>query len=310
MASHMYLRSELFGQWRNGRIRPVYDERQSAGVVFFVNCINGVDGVAYGGSPETPFATITYAIAAAVTGRGDLIIVMPGYTETIATLAGLVVDKANLTILGMGNGDTRPTITFNGGGILATVDLDVDAANVTIENFSFINTEDAATGPIDVNAAGCSLINCSFTDAGADNTVDWILLDANADNCLIKDCVNNGTSTDGNDSWISVTGACEGLRVINCYSHGEFDAANIEFLAAATRFQISNCWLENEDAVDVNIEGFAGCTGWVDNCMLQVPTDTQITHINTMPNAQVFENYGCNQPGETGLLILASGLSA
>jgi hypothetical protein len=66
------------------------------GKVFYVD--PGASASGSGSTPETAFATLAEAIDAAVTGRGDIILCLPG-TETLVTAdAPIVVDKAGLTI--------------------------------------------------------------------------------------------------------------------------------------------------------------------------------------------------------------------
>lgn len=277
--------------------KPVPD-----GVRYWVdgNATDAADDADHGTRPEQPFATLDYAVGQCNANNGDVILVAPGHTETIGSAGALALDVAGITIIGLGNGSDAPTFTFN---TVAGADVDVDAANITIYNLRFINTVDGCTGPFDVNAAYFSVLECEFEDDGADNTIDWFVLDANAHDFLCKNCIHKGTDTAGNDSFISVTGACANLRVINLTSNGDFAAGNIEFLDAATDIAIEGCRLENANAVDVNIEGFAGITGWISNNKCRIATDGQLTWINTPGAAALYENYGVNADGETGMLI-------
>src|SRR5512134_820284 len=58
-------------------------------------------------------ASISAALARCKSGRGDIILVMPGHTENAAALTGLV---AGTKIIGMGHGSNRPTITWAATG--------------------------------------------------------------------------------------------------------------------------------------------------------------------------------------------------
>ena len=302
--------TEFFARWYNGRISPVYSETQNAGRVLFVSSVTGTDAAGYGGSPESPYATLAQAYADVVTGEGWKIILMPGHAETVDTAAWLTIAKTNLEILGIGNGALIPTFTAEGADAIPLIDINVDAANVTIKHVKFLNSEDACAGFLDINAAGCTFDDCIFADDGTANSIDFIIADANADDLTIKNCKNWGTDTAGNDSWVSVTGALDHLTITGCHSHGDFAAGNIVFDAAAIDIDIKHNWLENVNAVDVNIEGFAALEGWVAENMCQIPTDGQVTFINTPGNIGCYENFGANQPGETGLLIIAAGVSA
>ena len=87
---------------------------------------NGNDG-----SFLRPFKTIDFAIGKCKADRGDIIFVMPGYTETIANATSLVMDVAGIAIVGLGIGGLRPTLTFSAAGS----NIPVTAENMSITNF-------------------------------------------------------------------------------------------------------------------------------------------------------------------------------
>ena len=296
-------KSEVFAAWRAGKVLHIMEQLETTGVYFFVgSTITGAsDTVGYGSSPLKPYATIDYAIGQCTAEQNDVIIAMENHAETITAAAGIVFDIQGVTLAGVGVGSDRPTITFNGAGVDTAVDMDIDAANVTIKNVKFINTEDGALAPIDVNAGYFTLDNCELIDDGTDVTVDWIVGDGNADAMVVKNCVHRGTDTAGADSFISM-GAASHYRILNNLSNGNFAAANIEMTAASVDCQIEGNRLENLNAVDVCIEGFAAATGWVSFNHMMIITDAQVTWINTPGALALFENYGVNDDGETGLL--------
>ena len=304
--------TEFFGRWYNGRINNVFAETQNAGRILFVSSVTGTDAAGYGGSPETPYATLNQAHTTAVTGEGWKIILMPGHAETYATAASLTITKANIEILGVGNGDLIPTFTFDGGGIVPLIDINFDAADVTVQHVKFINTEDACAAPMDINAANISFIDCTFEDAGADNTIDWFTLDAAADHLLIKDCWHWGTDTAGNDSFLTLTAGPDHLRIINLHSHGQFAVANIDLsVAAATDVRVTGCFLENTKGTPVvNILCNVGMTGWLSHNYMWFDDDTALIWINTIGAYGCFENFGVNDAGESGLNVVAGGVSA
>ena len=101
------------------------------------------------------FATIDAAVGACTANAGDVIYVMPGHTETVIKASGLDLDVAGITIIGIGTGSLRPTINFT---TVVGADMDVVAANVTIQNILFTGGKDALTNPIHIAAADCKLI--------------------------------------------------------------------------------------------------------------------------------------------------------
>jgi len=294
-------KSEVFAQWRGGQTLHMMEQMVTTGKYFFVgSAVTGAsDTVGYGNTPLAPYATLDYAIGQCTAEQDDVIIVMENHAETLAAAAAVVCDVQGITIQGVGNGSDRPTFTF---ATDVNADWDIDAANVVIRNIKFINTMDALVAAIDVNAGYCTIEDCEFIDDGADNTLLWISGDANADALVVKNCLNRGTDTAGNTAFISM-GAASNYQILGLISNGDFAAANIDMSAASVDCVIEGCRLENANAVDVNIEGFAAATGWVSLNFCRNATDTILTWINTVGALQLFENYGVNADGETGLLI-------
>jgi hypothetical protein len=103
----------------------------TTGNVFFVHNTNGGDGNV-GTDPTVPFKTLDYAIGKCTASQGDTIILMEGHAETIT--AAIALDVAGLTIIGLGSGDARPTITVNA----AVNGLFVTTANQRIYNVKFV----------------------------------------------------------------------------------------------------------------------------------------------------------------------------
>ena len=147
------------------------------------------------------FPTITAALADSnvVDSRGDVVLLLPGYTETIVGAAGLSITKAGLTIIGIGNGTLRPTITFTTS---TAASLDVGSANTRFENIVFTCGIDAQSAMVNVTAVDVSFFNCVFnTNSGTVGTIAGILTAATATRLLVENCrfvgpaANSGTTT-------------------------------------------------------------------------------------------------------------------
>lgn len=162
----------------------------TTGEYFFVHSGTGSNGNS-GKTPERPFATIDYAVGRCTANKGDVIVVMPGHTETVTAAGGLDLDVAGIHIVGLGRGRNRPKVEFT---TATTADMDVDAASITVENIYFDMTAiDALVAGIDVNAAGFRLLNCEIELADASGQcVDAILYDDNADRMHIEGCWFHG----------------------------------------------------------------------------------------------------------------------
>lgn len=84
-----------------------------------------------------PFATLNYAVnTAAVSGRGDIVFVLPGHRETIADATTLTFNCAGVAVIGLGSGGSRPTFTFT---TATTANIPVRSASNSIQNCVFIN---------------------------------------------------------------------------------------------------------------------------------------------------------------------------
>jgi hypothetical protein len=116
-----------------------------------------------------PFLTLDGAIGQCVSG--DVIYVRPGYTQSMTAADAVDVDVAGVTIIGLGEGTSRPKFTYdNSAG-----EFVIGAANVRIENLWFVPSVTGITHAIDVEAAAtdCQIINCDFSGAEAAGTDEF-----------------------------------------------------------------------------------------------------------------------------------------
>ncbi len=84
------------------------------------------------------YTTIDEAIGACTANQGDTIYVMPGHTETV-TNGSIALDVAGVTIIGLGSGSMKPTLTFSA----TNSKINVTAASGTFQNFRFTAGIDA-----------------------------------------------------------------------------------------------------------------------------------------------------------------------
>ncbi|KKN55755.1 hypothetical protein LCGC14_0579040 [marine sediment metagenome] len=207
------------------------------------NALNADDGE-HGHSFVKPLATLNYAISLCTANAGDVILVAPNHTETIADTGSasgtatdeLVIDVAGITIIGIGKNSARPTFTFNGATDAACV---ITAAqDITISNIIFAGgLEDIANlMTVDGTSDGLTLDNCEFRDGGTNvlETVHQINLATGADRVTINNCrfftTSGGTST----------------------------LSNIEVATTVARLTITNCWFRGDVNTDGMIDGSGG----------------------------------------------------
>lgn len=121
------------------------------------------------------YNTIDDAISACSAGRGDVIYVMPGHTESV-TVSSIACDVSGVSIIGLGIGSQKPTLSF------AATDsrINVTAANCTWQNFRMVAAiADIVTAFLHATAAQNSrYIDIEYTASAAFNFINQYTLGA------------------------------------------------------------------------------------------------------------------------------------
>ena len=99
------------------------------------------------------FTTLEEANENAVAARGDIIFMAPNHAETVAAAAAINLDKAGVSVVGLGNGAAKPTFTFSATASTITI----TAANVELKNIIVVPSIDSVVSPIVVSAADCTV---------------------------------------------------------------------------------------------------------------------------------------------------------
>lgn len=187
---------------------------QSTGTYFFVSSDTGSNGN-HGLTPEQPFSTIVYAITQCTADKGDVIYVMPGHTESVIAAGGIDFSVAGVTIIGLGNGSLRPTVTL---GTATAASITVTAANVTIDNFIFVAALDNVATCFTVSGTDCTIKNCEFRDTSdALHFLSCILTDAvdnSADGLTVTGCKRMGLAV-GSLAFISILQAIDRVNFLH-----------------------------------------------------------------------------------------------
>lgn len=214
----------------------------TTGNIYYVDSSTGSDGN-LGTDPRLPLATIGQAQTTARASKGDIVVVMPGYTET--RTAVLTLSKAGVTYQALGTGSLRPQITGNA----AADAISITGANVTIDGFFFPAPEtDDQTADINIAAAWATVRNCYHVGSQTSkNKTDVYTVTAAGHNALIEgnhivntvvDCV----------SAISLEGAADGVKVIGNVVQGQFSTGALMDEATATLATIRGNILKNTKA--------------------------------------------------------------
>ena len=280
------------------------------GEVFWVNSSSVLAKGGVGGSdgnPGTylrPFSTITYALTKCTANRGDVIMVMPGYTENIAAAAGETWNVAGVAIVGLGSGSLRPQLSFTAAAATHVI----SAANMSFVNIQWVaNFADVAVG-LDVSGVdGLSFESCWFTEAGANlNYVDVVDLATGADDISFNRCVWIGGDA-SNDSFITGV-AHSGFYMEDCILNANVAQAAVVGLVDSTgnvtNMRIRNCdFRSNVDgALFLDFNGAAN-GGVVTNCNFSsIDTAGAVTAGFDVTGAHVFECYVAGDADSFGIV--------
>jgi hypothetical protein len=181
-------------------IRGVPLAQTHPGKVFWLyngtNLLSGQRGGSDGnkGTFDSPFSTLSGALAQCVAGRGDVIFVKPGHAETVSSSTALTMSVAGVAVVGLGTGTSRPKWTIDTAN---TATINVSAADVSFQNVQIVG---------------------NFLSIAAAFTL------STAKNFTLQDVEIRDTSSVLNFlNAIKSTGAAntvDGLTVINCYWKG------------------------------------------------------------------------------------------
>lgn len=145
-------------------------------------------------------ATIDAATEYCTANRGDVIYVAPGHTETLSNATSLLLDVAGITLIGLGEGSLRPTITLD---TATTATIPVSAADITVKNMIFAaNFADIVSFFTLTTANNFKLKDCLFkataTNMNAKYVVDTNATTSDADGLTIEGCtwIEPDTSTE------------------------------------------------------------------------------------------------------------------
>jgi len=245
--------------------------------------------------------TLDAALAACASGAGDVVLITPGYTETVTAVKTL--NKAGVSIIGLGSGMLRPTITGNGA-----IDVfSVTAANVTIENIIFPAPEtDDQTADINVAAAGCTIRNTYHIGSQTSkNKTDIITVASGGDDLLVEGVVAYNTVVDC-VSWLSLEAAVARAVIRNCVVQGQFSTAVLMDEATATLATIRNNIFKNTKAATAVVTFTTGnTTGVMSFNHISGRHTTLASNVVTGTGMDFFENRVVEEAAVNGAVIPA-----
>lgn len=209
------------------------DGGDTDGDIYFVNSILGSDAAGYGLTPDSPTATIDYAVGLCTASQGDRIYVAENHVENISAGTSLVVDIAGIEIVGIGKG---PLLTYTA----AAGTISVTAANCKIENLRLYSdfTNGVTIGiTAGAGADGLKLQNIHMEEASSSK--EFLIAVSVAANChsvVIDGFQFYGASGGSNSQCILFAGSSNFSRVTNFTIYGDFSGAVIDALTTGSAF--------------------------------------------------------------------------
>ncbi len=264
------------------------------------------------------FNTTTLAIAACTASAGDVIYVAPGYTETISSATALTLNKAGVTIIGLGSGNLRPTFTLDTAN---TATINVTANGITIENCIFVANFLAIASCFTLTTAtDFRLINCRFRDTSA--VLNFVALVTTAttsnaaDGLEIMNCKRNGLGASSNTTMVSLLGTNDRITISgNYFASLATTAAACMIIATgkiATNTQISGNRFNLVQATNlttgvlVTTNGSTN-SGMIDTNFVQGLDDTTPILVTASSGFTFFNNYYAGTADASGFLLPAAG---
>ena len=263
--------TSLFTRKTSGGAFNVEDQGLSTGDRYFVDseATNAADATNGGSSPDVPFRTVDFAISQTTENQGDIIFVMPGHHETGSTenVELWDLDKAGVSIVGIGEGDHRPTFTLKDDGATCVL----GAANTLIRNLRFIGSVTDLAAMIDVEAVaiGSTIEDCYFADSATGlDAITVLAVVANADRLTIQrnffSMITGGEAT----SVIDLAGGSDGTIIrenvilSDCKTEASISGVSA---ASAGIIIIDNFILNNDGSAGLGVKLHNSSSGFMSN---------------------------------------------
>ncbi len=216
------------------------------GNIFYVHA-SGSGGTTGGTTPEEAVTSLDAANNLCVAANNDLVIALPGHTETLANGTTFVPDTNDVTFIGLGRGTSRPAISMNN----TASQVIVSGSNCCFCNFLFTGDVDAIVAGLSVTGSDFAFLNSEWRDVTG-NALDIARFSATADRPLIDGFFMTGSQTIGSGAGITnsvlVMIGCDNPVVRNSTIITRADISLIECrTTAVVQLEVYNCRLSNLD---------------------------------------------------------------
>ena len=286
-------RSGLFYSQQRGGLPVIQDVHTFTGNVFFV-MTGGSDTAGAGQHPDSPFATIDFAIGQCTANQGDTILVMPGHTETISGAAGIASDVAGVSIIGLGHGAATPTVTWSATDSTWAI----SAGSSVIKNIRTTSSVNECVSMFNITAADVKLDKVDYVDPGSTKEAIQFILTTNAADRLqiLNSTLRQANAAAAAQLWIALVGP-EDVEIGNCTAFLKLkDDATSSVINADTNVRqlyvhhLNGLMTGFSSGLLSFILGASGATGTINHCNLAADVSA-ITTINAFPSGYSFEVY-------------------
>lgn len=235
------LRSSIPNEAAFREMRGILEWINGVGKRFYVSSVTGNSGN-NGLYPDSPKATIAQALALCTANQNDQIFCLPGHAETISAAAGVSMATAGVSLIGIGWGSNRPTLTFS-----ATAStFAVSAANVLVRGFRFVSAIDSLVNMLDLNESYFTCEDCDFVTSSALECICFVNIATTKDEFTFRRCrffqpTDPAGTDDAEDTGCFYFVDTEGLYVEDCFFYGQFETSIFHNKTTAAK----NVWVKN-----------------------------------------------------------------
>lgn len=240
---------------------------------------------------------------------GDIVVCLPGHSESISTADAMSNLVAGTRIIGLGRGTLRPKLTWTA----AAATFLFDVANVELSGFWLEMAGDPAgttalsvAAPITISAAGCAIRDCIIrTSVDADQLATIpITTTAAADDLTLEDLVMFGATAGESTTFVRLVGA-DRLIMRRCRLMGATSSTTVGVVqcitTASTDILVEDCAFQNRKAASVHaFTGLAAVSGIVRRCQFGILDNATLAGLVTPGDLQGFANRTANLAGEQG----------
>jgi len=216
------------------------------GTAFYVDSeVDGTTGVSW----ATAVGTLQEGIDLCSGNAGDIIYVAQGHAENINAASALNANCAGITIIGLGEGEDQPEISFITD---AGAELTISAADTTIYNMRFLsNCAGGLTAGIVItgDGDGARILGCEFRETlNSSEMLIAINAAASADELVIAGNRFIGIAGGSDTVCINLAGASNQSVIADNFFYGDWSDYVIKNGAASISMLIENNVIHNLDA--------------------------------------------------------------